>query len=122
MSIFKIDSTIGPYIVKIYESYATGAYSIVMLTQDLSNLKRKYPDITTPRRCRMYWPEKEHTKRGGQMKNFCFLDLLNVVVQCVQKLKEGQPKKDTTITTITVVGKLDLKQVALPVRHPTLNL
>ena len=56
------------------------------------------------------------------MKNFCFLDLLNVVVQCVQKLKEGQPKKDTTITTITVVGKLDLKQVALPVRHPTLNL
>ena len=50
MNVFEIDPILGPYVVKMFESYATGTYSITMLTQELHQLKKVHPDIVTPSR------------------------------------------------------------------------
>lgn len=50
LNVFEVDPVIGPYVVNMFESYATGTYSISMLTDELSRLKERYPDIRTPTR------------------------------------------------------------------------
>lgn len=48
ISVFEIDPVLGPYVKQMFESYATGTYSIAMLTEELRSLKKIYPEIRTP--------------------------------------------------------------------------
>ena len=50
LNVFEIDPILAPQVIKMFESYSTGTYSIEMLHNELKNLKKMHPHIRTPSR------------------------------------------------------------------------
>lgn len=50
LNVFEIDPVLGPHVIKMFEFYSTGTYSIEMLHEELKNLKKIHPDIRTSSR------------------------------------------------------------------------